>query len=285
MEDTPKPIAELDHGPSKLDAFLEENQKKLVIAAVLIFLAVLGYVFWNGYAQMKQQNAGELVPMASTEEELTKIFTDRPDSRAAAAAKILLADLKGNTAPDEAIEQLRDTIAKYPNHPATPKAQTALGLLLLDQSKLDEAEASLNSVLDKEEAAFIAPYAKIGLADIAAKKGQKDRARSLYTEVIDLIASGDPDTIQQFNAYAEIAKSRLRIIDAAPPKKVKPAPVEPTPAPTNEDSKPESPAAPEETPVTPTPASQPTETPAPTTQNEKNSKELPKVDKNVETPE
>jgi len=227
MEDTPTPIAEIDHGPSKFEEFLEENQKKLIIAAILIFVGVLAWVFFSGFSEMKEQNGGEEYTLATTEEEFAAVTKNHPDTAAAAAAMISVADIKAEASSEEAITQLRDVIAKYPEYSGKPLAETNLGLRLFAEGKLDEAEASLGSVVDDENAAFIAPYAKIALADIAVKKGQKDRAKALYNEVADLIVSGDEVTIQKFTTYAELAQERLRLIDAAPPRKVQPT----TPAP------------------------------------------------------
>lgn len=203
---------------------MEENQKKLIILASLIFFGVLAYVFWSGYGEMKQQNAGELLPGAESEEELEAVIQNHPDTRAAASAKILLADLKAQTSPADAIEQLRDLIAKYPNHPAKPKAEVELGLLFIDQGKIEEAEASLTSVVDNPDASYVAPVAKIALADIAVEKGDKDRAKQLYNEVNDLTAEADAETVAKYSYFISVAQERLRTIDAAPPKKVKPAP-------------------------------------------------------------
>lgn len=256
MEDTPTPIAEIDHGPSKFEQFLDEHQKKLIVLAIAVFLGVLAYVFFSGYGEMKNQHASAKLQSG----DLQGTIQEYPDTPASAAAGLELADQKSLNSQKEAIEDLQAFIAKHPDYPAAPTAQVSLGLRLLDEGKTSEAEAHLNSVLEVAGAEYIAPLAKLALGDIALKSGNKEKAKTLYTEVSKLDQNSSPDSIQTYRGYVELAKSRLFLIDAKAPREVEPKPAaKPAPA--------VAPGATEgEQPATPAlgPATQPeqTETPA-----------------------
>ncbi|MGJ8672168.1 tetratricopeptide repeat protein [Rubritalea sp.] len=238
MDDTPTPIAEIDHGPSKFEIFLEENQKLLLGGAIVIFLAVLGYVGYSSYANMKAAEAGEALAAAGDNEEVQQVISLYSDSASAGSAALLLANQKADDSNQAAIDALREFISNYPNHPALATATTNLGLRLLNEGKLDDAQAQLSSVEDIDGSAYIAPVAKIGLGDIAKVKGDIELAKQNYNEVINLVAdvagSGDTlETINKFSGYTQIANTRLLLLTAEQPKEVeKKTSPEPSVAPT-----------------------------------------------------
>lgn len=240
MDDTPTPIAEIDHGPSKFEVFLDENQKSIIALAIAIFLGVLGYVGYTSYADLLAAKAGEALTAAEEESELQAVISEHGNTNSAGSAALLIAQIKGSESSEEAIATLQDFVATYPAHPAISTATTSLGLRLLNEGKLDQAEAQLTSVVDMENADFIIPAAQIALGDIAKQKGDNARAKELYTEVTNLIADTEDEAqivnITKYSPYKTIASARLRFLEAAAPKAVeKKAPVEtpaldPTPA-------------------------------------------------------
>lgn len=227
-------MTEIDHGPSKFEVFLEENQKLLITLSVVTFLGVLAYVGYTGYNDMLSAQAGEALTSAEEESELEAIISAHGNTASAGAAVLLLADIKSNKSSEDAISALRDFVAIYPNHAAIPTATTSLGLHLLNNGKLSDAEVKLNKVLDMENADFIKPVAQIALGDIAKQNGDKDRAKEHYMEVTNLVSDTDISAINKYAPYKYIANTRLRFLDAAAPTEVekKPAPttdVTPTP--------------------------------------------------------
>ncbi|GAA5495659.1 hypothetical protein Rhal01_01838 [Rubritalea halochordaticola] len=242
MEDTPTPIAEIDHGPSKFEVFLEENQKKLIILAVAVFLGVLAYVFFSGYGEMQEQQAS--AKMQTGEYQAT--IQEYPGTKSAAAATIFLADEKAQSSNQEGIDQLQGFGTQFTDYPGTPSATVRLGLRLLDEGKTDEAEAQLSSVLDSEEAAYIAPLAKLALGDIALKNGNKEKAKTLYTEVSKLDQDGSTEAIDTYSGFISQAKARLNLMNAKAPREVQPKPAVTPAAPEADKAEPaEQPATPE----------------------------------------
>ena len=141
MDDTPTPIAEIDHGPSKFEIFLEENQKLLIGGAVVIFLGVLGYVGFTSFAEMKAAEAGEALASAEESEAIEQVIAQHADSASAGSAALLLANQKADESNQAAIDALSEFVSNYPSHPALATATTNLGLRLLNEGKLDEAQA------------------------------------------------------------------------------------------------------------------------------------------------
>ncbi len=213
----PAPIAEIDHGPSKLDQFLDNHQKKLIIAAVLIALGVVAYVIYDGLAEAKAQESGAALLGSKKVSEYQDVIKQWPDSKAAASALLLMADLQWADSQPDSIATLEDFIEKYPEHPALATAKTSLGLRLLEQGKTDQATAILSEVADSDTATYIAPLACIALGDIAKEAGKPQQAKTWYEK-----AQLDPN--QEGNAFKDIAATRLTLVNAKPPTKIKPAP-------------------------------------------------------------
>lgn len=227
MQDTPTPIAEIDHGPSKLDQFLEKYQKALVILAILLFLGILGYVFYIKYEEMKDQQAGAALSAATTEEQYRAVIEQYGDRTAAGTAALAIADLR--TTDKDAIEALEYFITTYPDHPNISKAKLQLALRQINSDMTGEAQATLESIISNDPEGYLVPMAKIALGDIASKNSEIDKAKALYTEAQNL----NPE----INAFAQIATTRLAFLSAKLPEVVEAAPAS-TPAPTGPNVEP-----------------------------------------------
>lgn len=228
MEDTPTPIAELDHGPSKFEVFLEENQKALIAAATAIFVAVLGYVGFTSYAAMQSAQAGESLAMANDADALNKVVADFSGSNTSAAANLTLLNQNDDGASSAELQALYDST----DNP-TLKANIAvqLGLTLVAEGELDQAQQLLSDAVDAEGAGFIAPAATLALGDIAKQQGDIETAKQHYNQVANLSIGGPSgqteDAIvsqatQKYFGYQQIANQRLRFVDASAPE-LKPA--------------------------------------------------------------
>ncbi len=255
MDNAPKPIAEIEQGPSKFEEFLDKNQKKIIILAILIFLGVLAYVFMSGYEKKKAAEAGAAFMQATNEESLNKIITDHSSSPAAGSAAMAIAQLR--TTDDDRTAALSHFIDNYPDHPGVPAKLLELALIQMNTGKNSDAENTLNKLIANEKSAFLAPRAKIALADIAASEGDLENAEKIYSEIKE---SKHPH-------FSEVAAERLTYLKAQDPVLVDKKPVEPTPSPDTNSTPPADPTTPENllTPpapeVVPTPGIAPEETP------------------------
>lgn len=243
MAESPNPIAEIDHGPSKLDQFLDQHTSKLVIGAILIALGVIGYVIYSGLARADQEEAGAALNAAETSSEYQNVISKWPKTKSAESAMLLLAGVQWEDSQSEAIQTLRDFLAEHPEHPAAATAKVSLALRLVEQGKSADATSLLTEVANDENSAYIAPLALITLGDIAKAAGHTDEATTWYEKAAE-------DTTGQGNTYASTAKARLSLVNAVPPTKVKPAP----PAPTLPPATPSPPSLPTTPAATPAPA-------------------------------
>jgi len=216
MEDAPTPIAELDQGPSKFEEFLEKNQKKLFILAILIFLGVLSYVFITGLEKKYAAEAGAAFMQATDEESLNKIITDHSSSPAAGTAAMAIAQLR--TTDDDRTAALNHFIDNYPDHPGVPAKLLELALIQMNAGKNSDADITLNKLISNDKSAFLAPRAKIALADIAASSNELKKAEQIYTEIKD-----------SQTHFSNVAAERLLYLTAKEPVLVKKKPVAPAP--------------------------------------------------------
>ena len=271
MAETPTPIAEIDHGPSKLDQFLENHQTKLILAAVAIALGVLGYVVWAGLDQSKQNEAGSKLIEADEIADYQDVIKQYPDSTAASSAMLLLANAQWQDSQPDTIQGLQDFLTQNPEHPAAHTASVSLGLKLLEQGKTSEAKEQLSSIADSHPDSYIAPLACIALGDIAKSEGQIDIAQNWYEK-----AKKDND---KNNVFIQMADTRLSIVRAQPPTKIKPTPPVPTVPPAPAVPNLPTPGQPSivPTPTAPIPAAPPTTgiNPIPTPQPELPTKDIP----------
>jgi len=224
MSDTPTPIAEIDHGPSKFDEFLENNQKKLVILAIAIFLAVVAYVFLKGYNKMQAENAGALLLEASNEEEYNKVISEYPGETAAGTAAYTIAAMR--TSDEDAIEAFNHFISTYPEHPMVALAEFNLAQHQINAGKTAEATATLEALIDKDNADFIIPKATIALGDIALANGEKEQAEKLYNDAINFNESKHSFVGEAQTKINYISASKPAMVDA-PPKPIEPKPLDP----------------------------------------------------------
>ena len=212
MQDAPTPIAELEQGPSKFDIFMEKHQKKLIIASILIFLGVIGYVFYSGLEKMKNEEAGAALLVATTENDYKAIISKYSDRPAAGTAALLIAELRTNN--DDAIKALQHYLATYPDHPAVTKAEFELATRQLNAKHTKDATTTLEGLIAREDAEYLIPAAKIALGDIAAQNNEIEKAERLYLEALEGL---DVSTI-----FARTAHFRLKLLKAKKPNIIEP---------------------------------------------------------------
>ena len=212
------PIAEIELGPSKTDQFLDNHQTKIIILAILIALGVVAYVITQGLAEAEAQEAGAALLSAEQPSDYQAVIKTWPKSNAAASASILLADLQWSDSQPDSIATLEQFINNHPGHPTLATAKVSLGLRLLEQGKTDQASEVLAEVADGDS--YIAPLACIALGDIAKQAEKTEEAAQWYEK-----AQQDPSEVG--NAYKDLATTRLLLVNAKPPVKIKPTLPEP----------------------------------------------------------
>ena len=235
----PTPLAEIEHGPSKFEQFLENNLKKLILGALILVLGVAAYIVVTGLKDTKDRSAGEALYSATEIADLRKVIDDFPATPASGSAAIFLASEQwkdGNQ--EDAINTLNTFLSEYPEHPARGNAQIALGFHLLEQNKEEEAKPHFEAVASETNAKHIAPFALLALGDLAKKAGDEEVARSYYDRALNDYPDNDTTT-------NNVVNERISLLGVVAPAKIAP-PVEPAP----EEVVP--PAIPGQTSLTPT---------------------------------
>jgi predicted negative regulator of RcsB-dependent stress response len=243
LSKSPVPLAEISQGPNAFEQFLDRNQKNLIIAAIVLAIAVAGFVIYRGVEKSHQETAGEALTKAVALTELQAVINDHAGTAAASSAAILLADRQWvDGQQDAAIGTLRAFLTANPDHPAAPTAKAGLGSKLMIQGKSAEAASLFQALVDDPQARFIAPYALISMGDIAKLAGDLDKAEAFYRRVTTDFSE---------SSFAETARRRSASLKAKPPVEI-----EPPPAPkTNTPGAPGAPGAPViKTAPAPTPA-------------------------------
>ena len=239
------PLAEISHGPSAFEAFLENNQKLIILLAILIVLGTAAYVVMRGVEKSRQETAGSALAQADGTADLKKLIDEHAGTQAAKSAEILLADQQWQEGEqDAAITTLEDFLSNHPKHPAAPTAKASLAAKWLEQGKTTEAVDAFQEIIDNPNARYIAPFALISLGDIAKAGNDTSKAEESYQRV----QAEYPESF-----FVNQANQRLANLKAQAPTIVEP---EPAPAP-KEETTPE---------ITPSPESAPTETKPETTE-------------------
>ena len=181
--DSSKPIAEISHGPSALEGFLDRHQKTLIGVGILAALGIGAAVVMQGMEEGAHQAGGEALLAAEDIAAMQDVAKNHAGTPAADSAAVLLSDLQWEQGQQAAaIETLEAAIADAPDHPASAPAQARLGARLIDQGSLDRAEEVLQALADNSSAAYLAPYALTGLSEIAVAREDLEKAESLLEE-------------------------------------------------------------------------------------------------------
>lgn len=219
-----RPLAEISHGPSAFEAFLDRNQKGLVVCAILLALAGAAVIVVRGLKQAKMEEAGGALGKATTITEFQQVIQKYPDSAVAGSAKILLADKQVTEEGAEAsAETLRGFIAANPEHPGVPAAKARLATRLIQQNKLADAEQILRELADSTKSTYLAPYALLKLGDLAKAAGKLDEAEASYKRAQESFGNTNP--------FGSVASTHRRLLHFKMPVEIDAPPPAPVPAP------------------------------------------------------
>jgi TolA-binding protein len=219
LKESSVPLAEISQGPNAFEAFLDRNQKGIVIFAILLAIGAVAVVIYRGVEKSRQETAGAALTKAGDLAAYQAVVTDHTNTTAAGSAMVLLAnDQWTANKKDDAIATLRKFISDFPEHPALPTAKASLGSKLLAQGKSGDAAKVFEELVADPEARFIAPFAQISLGDISRAAGDLEKAEASYSKV----KTEFPDS-----NFAETANSRIATLKAKPPVEIEPPPAPP----------------------------------------------------------
>jgi len=220
-DDTPRPLAEISHGPSAFESFLDRNQKGMVVAGVVLALAGGAWIVTKGLKQSRANAAGEELGNAESLAEFQDVVKKHAGTPAAGSAAILISEKQWEAGEqDTAIETLRKFIADSPEHPAIPSAKASLATRLMQQGKSDEAITIFKELVGNPAAKYIAPYALVSIGDIDKAAGRLQDAEASYKRVAEEF-KGSP--------FASLADQHLKLVSFKMPVEIEAPPAPATP--------------------------------------------------------
>ncbi|GAA5484629.1 tetratricopeptide repeat protein [Haloferula sargassicola] len=223
----PKPIAEISHGPSAFEQFLDKNQKLLIAIGIVLAIAAGAWVVKDGIDRGAREDGGRALVDAETTDQLKAVMEEHAATPAAASAAVLLSDRQWEEGQQSSsLETLRAEIAGHPDHPATIPAKARLAARLHEMGETDEAKSTYESLVSDPQADWIAPYALVSLAEIAREGGDIDAAKSYLDDAREKYP---------LSAFSSTIQSATRFVDFTMPKEIDP----PAPAATEDAALPD----------------------------------------------
>ncbi len=222
LEISSGPLAEISQGPSAFEAFLDRNQKLLILAGIALTVAAIAFVVYRGISKGKRETAGAALVKAEDVAGFQAVANDHANTAAGGSAMILLANSQWEAGKkDEAVATLEKLISSHPQHPVISTARVNLGSKLLVLGKTGDAAKAFEAVVSDSSASHAAPFALISLGDIAKSAGDLTKAEGYYNDVKKKFSD---------SLFVDAADKRLETLKAKAPTEIEP-PAPPAPAP------------------------------------------------------
>lgn len=206
------PLGEISQAPPALEVFLDKHQSKLIVLALILIVAAVGYVVFKGLKESAEVSAGNLLMSSDDISDLQSIVKNHQDTSAAFSAKVLLAEKQWEDGQqDDSIGTLRAFIDGEKGHPGSQSAKASLAAKLRIQGKADEAKQLFSELTEDPNARFIAPYAWIAIGDMESENGNSDAAATAY----EAVERDFPES-----SYVQEAMSRRQLLKAVAPKEI-----------------------------------------------------------------
>ncbi len=219
-EKGPSPIGEISQEPSAFEAFLDANQKKLIIVGILAILCLVGYVIVTGLQKKAEEDAAAAFADARTVPQYEAVSQEYAGENAGGSALFAKAQLLwSDQQQQEAIETLETFVSEYPEHPAVGSAYASLGSYQQQLENLDKAKEAFQNAADSESAA--SSLALLSLGDLALQAGEDEKAEEIYNKIV---SEYETSHLQ----VKSMAQNRLKLINVDSP--VEKAPEPPKPA-------------------------------------------------------
>lgn len=200
-----------------LERFLDENFRKIIVAAVFVLVAVMVGGYWKYRTSTIAREAGEMVAAAKSPEDCDIIAQKFPGSLAAGNALLIKADLLWQqNKKDSALGALREFTSKFSKHPMFLSGLVGLASKLESMDNKAEAKSIYERIVSEFGRSEFAPLAEIRLGDMLMAEGKEDEARKIF----DTLPSKYPGT--PFFEQSEMRKDWIAA--ALPTKEVDPPP-------------------------------------------------------------
>ena len=224
--DTHRGLLEELNLPPEMISFIRDNSRTLQIALICVAVFVLGWIFYDYYAEQQENKGASLLASAmqvdSPEEQvqiLQNVITDYPRTDAALWSKLELGHIDyQNGKFDEATAKFKEILdGLSPSSPLAPLTRLSLAQSYEEGGQYDQAIAQYN--LLKKDAGFRL-QANLALGRIFMAKGEESQARKVYEELLQGLAD-EPDPGVKSKVQAKLAS-----LDVVAPTSSSPVPEE-----------------------------------------------------------
>lgn len=204
------------------EVFWDRHKTEVMVAIVVAVLAVAGFGGYRFYSDRRANAAASLLTSAKTLADFQKVSTEYPGTSAGGSAYLLLANAqRAEKKFAEANATLQTFLDKYPKHELTGTARMATAGNLEALGKKDEALAIYQRLAASEPHGFTAPIALFSQIHLLKEKKQIEEARRVCETIL---------TQHRESRFAAEAQYQLRLLKgnetaaAAPPPTSAPPP-------------------------------------------------------------
>lgn len=215
--------------------FWERHQKKVF---AVLFFALFAVAAWGGYwiyTDRRDSAAASLLAAAKTAPDFQKVIAQYSKAPAGASAYLFLAEEQRKEKKfTEANATLQSFLDKNPQHELRGSARMAMAGNLEALGKPDEALAAYQKLAADDPKGFAAPIAMISQVHILKEKNQIDEARRVCETIL---------TTYRESLVASEATRQLRLLKGSEPAKLPSSAADAMPAPATTNVAPAAPPA------------------------------------------
>ena len=189
--------------------FWDRHKKEVFAALVLALLAVAAWGGYRLYSDRRDATAANLLTAAKTAADFQKVIAQYPGTPAGGSAYLFLAEEQRKEKKfNEANATLQSFVDKNPKHELKGTARMAMAANLESLGKRDEALTAYQRLAADDPQGFTAPIAMISEVHILKEKNQIEEARRVCETIL---------TKYRDSLVASEATRQLRLLKPAAP--------------------------------------------------------------------
>jgi TolA-binding protein len=167
------------------EVFWERYKKEVMAVLVLALLAVAIFGGYKLYADRRENAAAAVLASAKTQADFQKVISDYSSTAAGASAYLLLAEAQRNEKKfAEANATLQTFLDKFPSHELSGTARLGIAGNLEALGKNDEALAAYQRLVAADPRGFMAPIALYSQIHLFKEKKQIEEARRVCETIM-----------------------------------------------------------------------------------------------------
>jgi TolA-binding protein len=202
-----------DTAPER-DVFWERYKKEVMAVLIVALVAVAGYGGYRIYSDRQANVAATVLASAKTAADFQKVISDYPSTAAGGSAYLLLADAQRNEKKfSEANATLQTFLDKFPKHELAGTARLAMAGNLEAMGKKEDALTAYQRLVSGDPHGFTAPIALFSQIHLLKEKKQIEEAR----RVCETIMTQHRESRLAADAAYQLRSLKVDNAPAAPP--------------------------------------------------------------------